>query len=336
MKLLILGGTVFLGRALVESALARGHEITLFNRGKSNPELYPDVEKLHGERDGDLAALRGRRWDVVIDTSGYVPRYVRASAELLKDAVEHYTFISSISVYKDFSKPGFDESAPLATLEQQTDEVTGENYGAQKVLCEQAVEQALPGRALHVRAGLIVGPHDYSGRFTYWVQRIAKGGEVLAPGRPERPIQLIDARDLGDWCLDMAEARKTGVFNATGPDYRLTMGQYLDTCKTATNSTAQLTWVSEAFLKEKEVGSWIEMPLWLPEGADDDGFMRVNCQKALAAGLKFRPLLDTVRDTWNWVNHPDETQLAGRLIEMKSGLAPEKEASVLQAWHTQN
>ncbi len=209
MKLLVLGGTVFLGRHLVEAATARGHSVTLFNRGQHNPELYPEVEKLRGDRDSDLSALQGRRWDAVIDTCGYLPRAVRASAELLADAVDHYTFISSISVYADFHTPAMDESAPVGTLADETvEEVTGETYGPLKALCEQAAERALPGRVLNIRPGLIVGPHDPTDRFTYWPVRVARGGEVLAPGRPHVPVQVIDGRDLAEWTVRMVEARQ--------------------------------------------------------------------------------------------------------------------------------
>ena len=189
MNLLILGGTVFLGRHLVEAALARGHAVTLFNRGQHNPDLFPEVERLRGDRDGDLQALEGRRWDAVVDTCGYVPRVVRASAEMLAPNVDHYTFISSISVYADTSKPGIDEQAPVGTLDDPTtEEVTGESYGPLKALCEQAAEAAMPGRVLNIRPGLIVGPHDPTDRFTYWVRRVAEGGEVLAPGNPHAPV----------------------------------------------------------------------------------------------------------------------------------------------------
>src|SRR5688572_29497367 len=196
MRLLVLGGTKFLGRAVVEAAVARGHEPTLFHRGLTNPGLFPDLEHLRGDRDGGLAALQGRTWDAVIDPSGYVPRIVRASAELLADAVEHYTFISSISVYPSFPTPGMDESSPVGTLEDPTVEDVPAHYGPLKALCEQAAEAAMPGRVFHVRAGLIVGPNDPSDRFTYWPVRVAKGGDVLAPGSPERPVQIIDVRDL--------------------------------------------------------------------------------------------------------------------------------------------
>src|SRR5579885_1733748 len=240
MKLLILGGTVFLGRHIVEAALARGHEITLFNRRQHNGELFPEVEKLRGDRNGDLSALEGRRWDAAIDTSGYFPRVVRASAQKLSGAVDHYTFISSISVYADFTQVGMDENAPVGTLKDESvEEITGESYGPLKVLCEQAAEQAMPGRVLNIRPGLIVGPHDPSDRFTYWPRRLARGGDVLAPGRPERLVQLIDVRDLAEWNIRAAEARLTGLFNATGPSGELTMAQVIDACRNVAESDAR-------------------------------------------------------------------------------------------------
>src|SRR5262245_13833200 len=195
----MIGGTWFLGRHIVDSAIARGHDVTLFNRGRHNADLFSDVEKLHGDRDGELDVLRGRTWEAVIDTCGYVPRVVRASAELLKEAVEHYTFTSSMSVYADTSSKGLDETTPVGTLEDETvEQVTGETYGPMKALCEKLIEEIYPRRSSFVRAGLIVGPYDYIDRFTYWVRRIARGGDVLAPGDPESPIQIIDARDLAD------------------------------------------------------------------------------------------------------------------------------------------
>jgi 2'-hydroxyisoflavone reductase len=328
MQLLILGGTVFLGRHLVDAALARGHDVTLFNRGQHNPKLYPEVEKLRGDRDGGLDALRGRRWDATIDTSGYVPRIVRASADLLAGAVDHYTFVSSISVYPHFRSLGLDESAPVGTLDDPSvEEVTGETYGPLKALCEQAAEQALPSRALIIRPGLIVGPHDPTDRFTYWPHRVAKGGEVLAPGRPERHVQVIDVRDLAEWTLNMVERQQTGIYNATGPAYALTMGQLLDACRAASGGDARISWVGEDFLAEREVGAWIELPLWIPESDSDMlGFSDINCAKAIAAGLTFRDLAATVRDTLAW----DATRPADR--EWRAGLKPEREAELLQAW----
>jgi 2'-hydroxyisoflavone reductase len=325
MKLLILGGTVFLGRHLVEAVLARGHTVTLFNRGQ-HPEVFPNVEQLRGNRDGGLAALRGRRWDAVIDTSGYVPRLVRASAEMLADAVQHYTFISSISVYADFSQPDFDESAPAGTLADETiEEVNGDTYGPLKALCEQAAEQSMPERVLVIRPGLIVGPHDPTDRFTYWPHRVAQGGEVLAPGRPERPVQFIDARDLAAWTLRMVEANQTGIYHATGPDTPLPTQRLLETCKATSGSDARFTWVQESCLLENGAGPWIELPLWIPESdASSAGFQRADCSKAIAAGLDFRPLAETVRDTLAW----DATRPADR--DWKAGLKPEREQHLLQ------
>ncbi|HZO86929.1 MAG TPA: NAD-dependent epimerase/dehydratase family protein [Chthonomonadaceae bacterium] len=325
MNLLILGGTVFVGRHLVEAALARGHTVTLFNRSQHNPELFPEVEKLRGDRDGDLGALQGRHWDAVLDTCGYVPRIVRASAELLADAVPHYTFISSISVYKDLSIPGMDENAPVGTLEDETtEEITAETYGPLKVLCEQAAEEAMPGRVLTIRPGLIVGPHDPTDRFTYWPHRVAQGGEVLAPGRPEQTVQFIDARDLAEWNIRLIEAGQTGVYNATGPDYPLTMGRLLDECKAVGGSDARFTWASQEFLQQEGVQPWTELPLWVPEEPDMAGFNAVNCDKAIAAGLTFRPLSDTIRDTLAW----DATRPADR--EWRAGLKPERERELLE------
>jgi 2'-hydroxyisoflavone reductase len=330
MKLLILGGTVFLGRYLVETALARGHQVTLFNRGQHNPDLYPDVEKLRGDRDGGLDILRGRRWDAVIDTCGYVPRIVSASAELLAGAVDSYTFISSISVYPTFKEIGIDEGAPVGTLaDPAVEEVTGESYGPLKALCEQAVEQALPGRALNIRPGLIVGPHDPTDRFTYWPHRVAQGGEVLAPGRPERHVQIVDVRDLAEWTVRAVEEGRAGVYNATGPDYALTMGRLLDTCREASGSEGRVTWVGEDFLAEKAVGPWIELPLWIPESDPDAaGFSDVNCGKAIGVGLAFRDLAETVRATLEW----DAARPADR--EWRAGLKPEREAELLREWHS--
>jgi 2'-hydroxyisoflavone reductase len=329
MQLLIIGGTVFLGRHLVEAALARGHTVTLFNRGQHHPELFAEIEKLRGDRDGGLAVLRGRRWDAAIDTCGYVPRLVRASAEQLAAAVEHYTFVSSISVYADVSQVGIDEQAPVGTLEDATVEaVTGETYGPLKALCEQAAERAMPGRVLNVRPGLIVGPHDPTGRFTYWPRRVARGGEVLAPDGPEHGVQIIDVRDLAEWTLDMIEARQTGVFNATGPEARLSFGALLDTCRAVSGGDARFTWVAERFLLDAGVTPWTELPLWVPYCEPENaGFDAIDCSKAIASGLGFRPLAETVRDTlaWQATRPADETP--------RAGLAAEREAEVLAAWH---
>jgi 2'-hydroxyisoflavone reductase len=327
MNILILGGTRFLGRHLVEAALARGHTLTLFNRGRSNPGLFPAVETLHGDRDGDLSALAGRRWDAVIDTCGYLPRVVARSAELLAHAVGQYTFISSISVYSEPMQPGADERAPVGTLDDPTvEEVTGETYGPLKALCEQAAERALPGRTLTIRPGLIVGPHDPTDRFTYWPARVARGGEVLAPGKPGQPVQVIDARDLAEWNIRMVEQGASGLYNATGPAERLPMGELLQTCRAVSGSDARFVWVDEQFLLDAGVGPWVELPLWLPEQQGGEALSSVNCARAISAGLSFRPLAETVRDTLEW------DAARPQPIERRAGLDAEKEARVLEQW----
>jgi 2'-hydroxyisoflavone reductase len=326
MELLILGGTIFLGWQLVEAARRRGHHVTLFNRGQSNPELFPDLEYLRGDRDGGLEALNGRRWDVAIDTNGYVPRLVPESAGLLAAAVEHYTIVSSLSVYADFSSPGINETFPVGQLppgQHDTETITAGTYGPLKVLCEQVSEACLPGRSLSIRAGLIVGPHDPTGRFTFWPLRVKRGGEVLAPDQPDKPLQLIDVRDLADWIIRMAEARRTGLFNAPGPNTPLTIGEFLDTCHAVTDSDATYTWVSESVLLARSVAPYTELPLWVP--SELASFDRFECRRAITAGLAFRPMADTIRATLDWAtSHPSQAPSAG--------LSPEREAALLQAW----
>lgn len=325
MRLLILGGTVFLGRHLVEAAQRQGHEVTLFNRGRHNPDLFPDVEKLRGDRDGGLGVLTGGRWDAVIDTCGYVPRVVQASANLLATAVKHYTFISTISVYESASQRYIDEDSPVGRLaDPSIEDVTGESYGPLKALCEQAAEAAMPGRALIVRPGLIVGPHDPTDRFTYWPHRIAQGGQVLAPGNPEAPVQIIDVRDLAEWLVRMIAAGETGTFNATGPEQPYTMARFLDKCHDAVESDAQLVWVGQDFLLEQGVEPWSEVPLWL--GGEEEGLLAVSVEKATGRGLTFRPLAETVRATLAW----SRTRPGDH--EWRAGLDRDKEKSLLKAW----
>lgn len=346
MKLLILGGTRFVGRHLVTAALARNHEITLFNRGKHPSGALTSVEAIYGDRNSDLAKLQGRRWDAVVDTCGYLPRTVRASAEVLSHSIDRYVFISSLSVYADVSVFGIDETAPTATLtSEQLDQANaidssgqasavtyGKMYGGLKALCEQAAEEVLPNRVLIIRPGLIVGSYDYTDRFTYWVQRIARGNEareVLAPGRPDRYIQFIDVRDLTEWIVRMIERKETGAYNASSLPNTLTMGRVLEECKMVTGSDVSLTWVSEDFLLQEKVVPWSEVPLWMPEeGAPHlKGFMFVNCDKAVAAGLSFRPLGDTIKDTLTWweTNRLNE--------ELKAGIDRDKEQRLLRKWH---
>jgi 2'-hydroxyisoflavone reductase len=337
MKLLLLGGTKFLGRAVAEAALAAGHELTLFNRGRTNPELFPEAEHLRGDRNGDLRALEGRSWDAVVDPSGYVPRIVRASAELLRDAADHYTFVSSISVYRGFPQPGSDESAPVVELDDPRTEDVQRHYGGLKVLCERVLEDVMPGQAAMVRAGLIVGPHDPTDRFTYWVQRLAAGGTVLAPGRPDRQVQFVDGRDLGDWIVRIAEGRVAGTFNATGPVPPVTMGELLETCRRVGGAGAEIVWVDEGFLLEREVGPWMELPLWIPESDEEHGRMQeVDVSRAVAAGLRFRPVEETVRDTLAWARAQEDTTapLASGMEIGQAGMEPERERELLAAWAT--
>jgi nucleoside-diphosphate-sugar epimerase len=331
MRLLVLGGTRFLGRHLVEVALERGHDVTLFNRGRSG--LPPSgASSLRGDRDGGLDALNGGQWDAAIDTSGYVPRLVRASAERLAGSVGHYTFVSSISVYADSTRPHLSETASTGQLEADAAEtVTGVTYGPLKALCEREAEGAMPGRTLVVRPGLIVGRWDTTDRFPYWVRRIARGGEVLAPGSPEAPLQIVDARDLAEWMLRMVERGCSGVFNATGPAAPLTLGGFLDTCLTTLGGDARLTWVDEAFLLEQKVEPFREMPLWVPAAAA--GFMQCDIRRALDAGLTFRPLSDTIRATLDWDAPRSEEQrkpVQGELIG--ASMTADRERQLLQAW----
>ena len=310
MRILILGGTKFLGRATTEAALARGHELTLFNRGKTNADLFPEVEQVHGDRKRDLSLLSGRTWDAVIDPSGYIPADVRASAERLRDA-GRYVFISSVSVYADFST-GPTESSPTADLgDLPLDELAPDssNYGPLKALSEAEVERVFGERALIVRPGLIVGPHDPTGRFTYWAHRRARGGEILAPGAPERLAQFVDVRDLADWILDGVEQGLSGTFNATNEG--VAWGTLL--------AGADVTWVSDEFLQEHEVGPWMELPLWLPD-PDWAGMHDTDVGRALAAGLRFRPLEETIAGA------------AGAPAVEGIGLTPEREAELLTAW----
>ena len=329
----MLGGTVYLGRHVVEVALARGHEVTLFNRGRTNPDLFPGVGRLRGDRDGDLGALAGGRWDAVVDTSGYVPRQVRASWEALGERVGHYVFVSSISVYADRLKPGLEEGDAVEALAAGAPEaLSGETYGALKARCEAALEALAPGAVTVVRAGLIFGPHDTTERSQYWPLRLERGGEVLAPGRPGRPVQLVDVRDLAGWIVGAAESRLPGVFNATGPREELTMGRFLEACRAVAGGEARLAWVDEAFLLEAGVAAYSELPLWVPEAYQ--AFGTVNVAKALGAGLRFRPLEATLRDTLAWARTlPPGPRPSRAGVPIPGGLAPDRERALLAAWH---
>lgn len=331
MNLLVLGGMRFLGRAVLESALAQGHRITLFNRGRSAAPPA-GVEHLIGDRGGGLGVLDGRRFDAVIDTCGYVPRVVGDAARRLAGAVNHYVFVSSISVYAGHA-PHQDEDAPLATLENPAvEEITGATYGGLKALCERAAEDVMPGRVAVVRAGLIVGPHDYTDRFPYWVRHMAGDTETLAPGRPDAPVQVIDVRDLAAWLIRLAATRTPGVFNATGPVEPLTLGPMLERLRDALGGRAPLTWVDEAFLLERGVVPFNELPLWVPEEAA--GFQKTDIRRALAAGLAFRPLAETARHTHAWAARRSDAERAAAQGGLTgSTLPPERERELLDAWH---
>lgn len=322
MKILIIGGTRFLGRHLVTSARARGHEITLFNRGKTNPDLFSRVKSIRGDREKDLDQISGQ-WDAVIDTCGYVPRVVKVSAEALKERVQQYVFISSISVYADFSKIGINESSDLGTLsDESVEEITGETYGPLKVLCEKTVQDVFGARALIVRPGLIVGPHDSTDRFTYWPVRINQGGDILTPERPDVLTQFIDARDLADFTIRLIEQNVSGVFNATGNP--ITLNTLFETCKRVSKSNANFKWAPVDFLAKHNVSPWIDMPVWVPDSSEDAGFSRVDISKALSAGLKFTDLSETIRDTLKWEFERPENH------EWKAGLKKEREQELLE------
>ena len=326
LDVLILGGTGFLGPHQVRAARERGHTLTLFNRGRTNPGLFPDIETLLGDRNGDLESLRGRRWDVVLDNSGFEPEQVKLSAELLRDAVDQYLFVSTQSVYADRSIVGQDETGTVGRAGVPEQEWSG--YGPLKALSEKEVEAALPGRATVVRPAVIVGPGDASDRFTYWVQRVDRGGDILAPGRPEDPTQFIDARDLSEWMVRLAENGTTGTFNATGPREVLTVETMLDTIDSVTDSTARFVWTDYDFLEEQGVRPFSDLPMWMvPEGRTA-GFMRMSAARAQAAGLTYRPLRVTAGDTlaW-WRERPAEEK-----TELSAGLTLERESEILAAW----
>ncbi|MBM4118266.1 NAD-dependent epimerase/dehydratase family protein [bacterium] len=325
MRLLILGGTVFLGKHIAEAALAAGHTVTLFNRGRTNADTFAGragVETIHGDRDGGLAALGTGTWDAVVDTSGYLPRVVGQSAHALAGRVERYLFISTISVYADPPPAGVHEDSPLASLADPSVElVNGETYGGLKVLCEAAVRAAQGARALIVRPGLIVGPDDPTDRFSYWPLRAARGGRILAPGRPDAPTQLIDVRDLAAWTIRLLAAGRTGVFNATGPAAPIGLGELLETCLRAVGGDGELVWLDEAFLLEQGVVPFTELPCWVPSAGE--GLLRTAIDRALAADLQLRPLEETARDTLAW----RQPLVAAR--PLRAGLDAEREAALL-------
>ncbi|MHC0038671.1 SDR family oxidoreductase [Pseudoneobacillus sp. C159] len=340
MKILIIGGTRFLGRYLVEEGLKKNHEITLFNRGNNKTD-FNHVEQIHGDRNMEISLLENRKWDAVIDTCGYWPQSVEKSAEILKENVGQYVLISTISVYKDFSKKNFDEESDLLMVSREkADELYKEGdsaimsyYGELKALCEQTLLTIIPTKSTIIRPGLIVGPYDGSDRFTYWVKRVNDGGKILAPGSPDRMVQFIDVRDLAKWTIGMVEKQEFGIFNATGLDKNLTMESMLNSIKQGLNSHAEFIWVDEHFLLENEVGPWMEMPLWLPQGKlpdgkDMSGMLSADTSRALAAGLTFRSVEETAQDTLAWYLTKDPSQ------PMKAGMKSDKEGQLLEKWQT--
>ena len=338
MKILILGGTGFIGSFQVRYALSRGHEVTVFNRGKSQPDTPPEVEQLIGDRNGQLDALKARKWDVVIDNPTTLPVWVRDAARILKGNVERYLFISTISVYSDKSRPGIDENGPLVKYQgadafsETPETLLASNralYSPLKVASEREVEKWFPEQALIIRPGLIVGPGDETDRFTYWPLRVARGGEVLAPGEASDPVQFIDVRDLAEWTIRMVEQDATGIYNATGPKEKFTIGEMLEGFRQVTNSDAQFTWVNAEFLGSEKVWAWSDMPVWMPAQGEVAGFCQVSIQKALGNGLTFRSFSDTTQATLEWMRQ----QLPERQANLKAGITAEREAEVLAAWH---
>ncbi len=339
LHLLILGGTGFTGPYQVKYALARGHKVTVFNRGKTHPgELPPEVEQLTGDRNGQLDALKGRKWDVAIDNPTMLPKWVHDAAEILQGNVDRYVFISTISVYPNTPKPGMDESAPVAkytgkdAMKETRETVVASQfalYGPLKALSEAEAEKWFPGKTLVIRPGLIVGPGDETDRFTYWPVRTDRGGEVLAPGNPGDPVQFIDARDLAEWTIRMVEQGETGIYNATGPAEQLGVGGMLEGIKAGLGSEAKFTWVPADFLEKEKVAPWSDMPVWVPPSGEEGGLGAVSIKKALAKGLTFRPLAVTARDTVAWF----QSRPAERQAKMGAGITKEREAEVLAAWH---
>ena len=325
MDVLVLGGTRFLGRSIAETLLARGHRVTLFHRGATLPAGIAGAENVLGDRTRSLAALRGRHWDVAVDTSGTLPAVVEQSLAALEACVARYCYVSSVSVYRDGSV-AIDEESPIVEIPATLPaEITPEAYGAQKFLSERAALAAFGERAFVVRPGLIVGPHDRSDRFTYWVRRMAEGGAILAPGRPERFVQFIDVRDLAEWMARALENECAGTFNATGPADAWTMQQVLNTCAAVAGVTPRIVWIPEEFLLANEVGAWIEVPLWVPE-RDDAMLHAVDCDRAIESGLTIRPLEETVRATLEW------DRGRARDLPLAAGLAAERETELLESW----
>jgi 2'-hydroxyisoflavone reductase len=339
MKILFLGGTLFLGYHTVQAALDRGHEVTLFNRGKSNARAFDDaVEYIVGDRDpqdpsgsGGLEELQGtREWDAVLDVNGYLPRLVKASVELLADRCAHYLFVSTISVYSGPIPRGLTEDGPHLTMDDPIDEEVMANYGELKSLCETEIHNYVADKATIVRPGIVAGPRDYTDRFTYWVREAARQEELLlSPGRSEDPFQVIDARDIGKWLIHLLETKTLGTFNACGPSNTCTVGELVDACIEGTGSTAKAEWVPWKFLEEAGVAPWSDLPLCLPTDHESSLIRTVDSSKAYAAGLVIRPLANTARDTWEWL---EEDLLKQKKRELSTGMTTERSDAVMFSW----
>ncbi|WP_349409804.1 NAD-dependent epimerase/dehydratase family protein [Pseudalkalibacillus sp. SCS-8] len=339
MDILVIGGTKFVGRHIVEAAIERGHNVTLFNRG-TNAHVFPDLELILGDRTKDMDALEGRKWDAVIDTCGYHPKTVEKSVRAVKGNTDVYTFISTASVYKNFTSQDMvnEESAVWTLTEEEvrsideTAERTPETYGPLKYQCEQVVYDEMEGKGLVIRPGLIVGPYDPTDRFTYWAVRLAENREILAPGRPDRKIQFIDARDLAEWTIRMVERKTVGTFNAVGPAIKLTMDTFLEKGKLLFNNRTDITWVSESFLKKHQIGPWMELPLWIPETYSiapgipaPQGDIGLDNFKAIQEGLTFRRFEETLKDTHDWFKQENRPL-------SEASLQADKENQVLYKW----
>jgi 2'-hydroxyisoflavone reductase len=326
LRILILGGTGFIGPHFVRESLARGHTVTLFNRGKRQEQPTPGVETLLGDRDGQLAALEGRDWDVVIDNSGFVPRHVRLTTQLLRERVRHYLFISTISVYADLSAPGTTEVAPLVKLEDPSvEKVDGDTYGGLKALCEGVVLEDFAGRNTIVRPTYIVGPGDHTDRFTYWPWRMSQGGEMLAPGTAADPIQFIDVRDLARFVIGCIEGPTLGTFNACSPPGFATIGGLLEVSRRVSGATTQVRWVDVATLRAEGLLDGPALPIWSPPTGETAGAALVSPARAVAAGLRFTALEDTVRATLEW----HRSRPVEQRDKLKVGLTREAEAALL-------
>jgi 2'-hydroxyisoflavone reductase len=330
LRILVLGGTGFIGPYQVQYALDRGHAVTLFNRGRTNPHLFPEVEKLVGDRAGDLSALKGRRWDAVIDNSATDPTWVARSAALLREAVGRYLFVSTRSVYYDTSRVPMTADAAVFSYANTT-VAPGERlpYGLAKALAEEEARQAFGERALIVRPSLIVGPGDLTDRFTYWPARIERGGEVLAPGDGTDPVQIIDARDLSEWMIRLVELGASGTFNALGPRTPYSFAELLHGIKAVTAADVRFTWVDTDFLLAQDVRPYREMPVWMPARDGREGFGRFDISREVALGLTFRPLAVTAHDTLAYYH----AQPAERQERLRAGITTEREAEVLRLWH---